>query len=76
MTEDTIAAIITAPGASSVGIIRLSGPDAIDIGAKIYGGKKDLRQMASHTLHYGRVLDIADQTMIDEGLFEIGRAHV
>ena len=39
MTEDTIAAIITAPGASSVGIIRLSGPDAIDIGAKIYGGK-------------------------------------
>ncbi len=74
MTEDTIAAIITAPGASSVGIIRLSGPDAIDIGAKIYGGKKDLRQMASHTIHYGRVLDIADQTMIDEGLFVIMRA--
>lgn len=45
---DTIAAIATALGESGIGIIRISGEDAISIADKIYSGKKRLIEADSY----------------------------
>ncbi|HTN45706.1 MAG TPA: tRNA uridine-5-carboxymethylaminomethyl(34) synthesis GTPase MnmE [Flavipsychrobacter sp.] len=54
-TNQTIAAIATAPGVGAIGTIRLSGMDAIAITDKIFKGKK-LADQASHTLHFGHIV--------------------
>ncbi|QHS57455.1 tRNA uridine-5-carboxymethylaminomethyl(34) synthesis GTPase MnmE [Mucilaginibacter sp. 14171R-50] len=54
--EDTIVALATPNGAGAIGVIRLSGPDAITIAQKVWKGK-DLTKQASHTLHFGRIVD-------------------
>ncbi len=53
---DTIVAIATPPGQGAIGMIRLSGSEAIAIVNKIFAGK-DLTQQATHTLHFGRIKD-------------------
>lgn len=52
----TIAAIATPPGEGAIGIIRLSGADAITIADKIFYGKK-LEAQPSHTIHFGKIKD-------------------
>lgn len=52
---DTIAALSTPPGAGALGVIRLSGTQAIEIADKIFSGKP-LHQQASHSLHFGRIV--------------------
>lgn len=64
--SDTIVAQATPPGVGAIGILRLSGPDAIEIAARSFRGK-DLRQQASHTAHYGGIED-EDGRLIDEVL--------
>ena len=52
----TIAAISTAVSASGIGIIRISGPEAMDVISRIYrskGGKKKIKEVPTHTIHYG-----------------------
>lgn len=73
MKEETIAAVVTAPGAASVGIIRLSGDEAIAIAQSVYQGKKDLTKVPSHTVHLGRVFDKKANRVIDEALFVVMR---
>ena len=68
---DNIVAIVTAIGAAGVGIIRISGPEAIQIAAKIYKGKNDLNTVASHRIIYGHVYDYKNNKTIDEALFLI-----
>ena len=54
--ETTIAAISTAMSESGIGIIRVSGPEAVEIVSRIYrskGGKKDINKVPTHTIHYG-----------------------
>lgn len=63
--EQTIAAIATAPGIGAIGVIRLSGSDAIAIADRIFKGKK-LAVQQSHTLHFGRIVSPAEGTDIDE----------
>lgn len=70
---DTIAAIITAPGRAAVGIIRLSGPEAVAIAGRLYDGAADLSTAASHTIHYGWVWDQAHGKRVDEALFLLMR---
>ena len=70
---DTIAAIITAPGRAAVGIIRLSGPEALAIAKRLYDGAADLSTAASHTIHYGWVWDAAHEKRVDEALFLLMR---
>ena len=48
----TIAAIATAPG-GAIGIIRVSGPDAISIVDSIFS--KDIHDAKGYTLHYGEI---------------------
>ena len=43
MKVDTIAAISTAVGEGAIGIVRLSGPEALDISSKLFKGKYYLR---------------------------------
>lgn len=71
--QDTIAALVTAVGESSVGIIRMSGPEAVVIADKIYKGKSNFKQAESHTIHYGYVYDWKKEKKIDEALFLLMR---
>jgi len=71
--EETIAALVTAMGESSVGIIRISGPDALEIASRIYFGKANLKEVASHTIQYGYVYDEEKKKKLDEALFMIMR---
>jgi tRNA modification GTPase len=61
--QDTIIALSTPPGSGAIGVIRLSGPDAITLTNEVFAGK-DLTQQASHTLHFGLVKD--GDILIDE----------
>ena len=73
MTNDTIAAIATAPGQGGVGIVRLSGNDAEQILSRLFRpAKKDLTSLTSHMLTYGHVVE--DGEVIDECMAVIMRA--
>ncbi len=60
---DTIVAISTPPGEGAIGVIRLSGNDAISIVNSIFSGK-DLMKQATHTLHFGKIM--TGDKVIDE----------
>lgn len=67
MQTDTIAAIATAVSDSGIGIIRISGSDALLVADKVYRSPKNqkkLSQAASHTIHYGYIYD--EDELIDE----------
>ena len=53
--EDTIAAISTALGVGAISIVRVSGPDSIEIVDRIFD--RDLTNVQSHTIHYGHIID-------------------
>jgi tRNA modification GTPase len=57
VTGDTIAATATPPGAGAIAIVRVSGPDAVQIGAKVFRGSADLAEAAWYTVHYGHAVD-------------------
>ena len=69
MRTDTIAAIATAMSSSGIGIIRISGEDAVTITEKIFRMKngKKLSEMPTHTIHYGHICDgeeVIDEVMV------------
>ncbi|HRN15660.1 MAG TPA: tRNA uridine-5-carboxymethylaminomethyl(34) synthesis GTPase MnmE [Xylanibacter oryzae] len=68
--ETTICALATAPG-GAIGIIRVSGADAITITDKIFS--KSLSAAKSQTVHYGEIKD-ADGNTIDDVLVSVFRA--
>ena len=73
--ETTIAAISTAMSASGIGIVRISGENAMDVISRIYrskGGKKKIKEVPSHTIHYGYIYN--GEELIDEALVRIMRA--
>ena len=70
---DTIAAISTGMTSSGIGIVRLSGPDAVAIADKVYDSRsgKKLEDMPTHTIHYGFIRD--GEEFIDEVLVMLMR---
>jgi tRNA modification GTPase len=74
--QDTICAVSTPPGEGGIGIIRISGKNAILIASKIFKPHKDKRLdlAATYTLHYGHVIDPATNKMVDEALVSLMRA--
>ena len=66
--DDTIVALATAPGVSAIGVIRLSGADAIAIAASLFRSK-DLMLQASHTVHVGMLQN--DDKLLDEAVVTI-----
>lgn len=73
--NDTIAAISTAPGVGGIGIIRVSGIDAIQIVDKVFksASKKTLMESPSHTIHYGHIVN-KENKVIDEVLVMLMKA--
>lgn len=70
MFEDTIAAIATPLAQGAIAIVRLSGPDAIEIADSVFSG--DLKKAKSHTIHYGLIEE--DGKAYDEVLVSVFRA--
>ena len=67
--KQTIAAISTALNPSGIGIVRITGPEAMDVAYKVYrskSGKKDIRKAPTHTIHYGFIYD--GEECVDEVL--------
>ena len=74
--KETIAAIATAVSDSGIGIIRISGDDAIRIADKLYRnakGERTLQTYESHTIHYGFITE-DDETVIDEVMISVMKA--
>ncbi len=68
--EDTIAAVATTIGESSINVIRISGKDSISVANKIFS--RDISNVPSHTVHYGFIIE--DKEKIDEVFLSVFRA--
>lgn len=74
--NDTIAAVATAMSTAGIGIIRVSGPEAVSICEKLYvnaRGKHDLADHAANTILFGYIEDY-DGNRIDEVMVSVFRA--
>lgn len=68
MPTETIAAIATPPGRGGVGIVRLSGPDVLDIAARLFvSGRPGFSGLKPYRLHHGNVCDLSGR-VLDEGM--------
>ncbi len=65
--EDTIAAVATTVGESSINVIRISGKDSINVANKIFS--KDISGALSHTVHYGFIMENGEK--VDEVLLSV-----
>lgn len=68
---ETIVALASAYGVGAVGLVRLSGSQAIAIANQVFKGK-DLQAVDSHTVHYGHIYD--GQKLIDEVMVTVLKA--
>ncbi|MEP6750166.1 MAG: tRNA uridine-5-carboxymethylaminomethyl(34) synthesis GTPase MnmE [Bacteroidota bacterium] len=68
--DDTIVALATPPGIGAIGVIRLSGNNAITIAASLFTSKNLLEQ-SSHTAHVGLLKE--DGNLLDEAVVTIFR---
>lgn len=74
-SNETIAAIATGLTDSGIGIIRISGEHAVEVGNSVFqspSGKKILKQAESHKLYYGYVIE--DDFVIDEVMAVVMKA--
>ncbi|MDZ5471651.1 tRNA uridine-5-carboxymethylaminomethyl(34) synthesis GTPase MnmE [Bacillus sp. 31A1R] len=73
MEFDTIAAISTPMGEGAIAIVRLSGDDAIPIVNRLFKGKggKELKDVASHTIHYGLLVDPKTEEVAEEVMVSV-----
>ncbi|MBI5101006.1 MAG: tRNA uridine-5-carboxymethylaminomethyl(34) synthesis GTPase MnmE [Nitrospirae bacterium] len=75
--DDTIAAISTPVGQGGVGIVRVSGPDAIRIAGEMFRGRRapfDISAAGTYTMRYGEAVDPSGGKVIDEVLVSVMRA--
>jgi tRNA modification GTPase len=74
MDSDTIAAISTPAGAGGIGVVKISGPQAIPIALPLLHPPKDLHRLQSHHLYYGCIIDPEEERALDEVLFSVMKA--
>ncbi|HDF1530982.1 TPA: tRNA uridine-5-carboxymethylaminomethyl(34) synthesis GTPase MnmE [Staphylococcus aureus] len=74
MDIDTITSISTPMGEGAIGIVRLSGPQAVEIADKLYKGKHLLNDVPSHTINYGHIIDPESKEVIEEVMVSVLRA--
>ena len=74
--QDTICAVSTAAGEGGIGIIRVSGRDAIEIASRLFRPRQqgDIRTAKSHRIHYGHIVDPETGNAVDEVLLSVMRA--
>ena len=75
----TIAAVSTPPGKGGIGIVRISGPEAIPVAKALFRPMRECRggeiaSLSSHRLHFGHVVDPADGAPVDEVLMAVMKA--
>jgi tRNA modification GTPase len=70
--HDTIAAIATAPGRGAIGIIRISGPDALEVAGRLFKGDRNPADMPGFSLARGWIEH--DGERLDEVLALVMRA--
>jgi tRNA modification GTPase len=68
--EDTIIASATPAGTGAISIVRVSGPEAIEIIDRVFTGKRILTEVDSHTIHYGKILS-ENGELIDDVLVSV-----
>lgn len=75
MEFDTIAAISTPMGEGAIAIVRLSGDEAVAIADKIFKSPnhKRLKEVASHTIHYGHLIDPKTDEVVEEVMLSLMR---
>lgn len=71
MNHDTIAAISTSFGSAGISIIRISGDNSLDILSKIFISKKNVEEIKTHTINYGKIIDPKTKAHIDEVLVSV-----
>jgi tRNA modification GTPase len=77
MKASTIAALATPGGRGGIGIIKISGPDAVSIARGIFrSGRKcsEVHAFRSHRLYYGRIVDPQSGKALDEVLLSVMKA--
>lgn len=72
LSRDSISAIATPPGAGALAIIRVSGPDAIGIGDRVFRGTAPLGGAGGYTVHHGSIVG-PDGEQFDEVLVTLFR---
>ncbi|RKN86004.1 tRNA uridine-5-carboxymethylaminomethyl(34) synthesis GTPase MnmE [Paenibacillus ginsengarvi] len=70
---DTIAAISTPPGEGGISVIRVSGADSIGAADRIFSFKGKLKDVPTHTVHYGHVIQPATGERVEEALVTVMR---
>ena len=71
MNQDTIAAISTGMTNSGIGIVRISGSEALEIADRVYKGKETITEVPTHPIHYGHIMD--GEETVDEVLVMVMR---
>ena len=70
--NDTIAAVATPWGSGGLGVVRLSGPDAVAVAGRVFRSASPLHTADSHTLRHGLLID--GETPLDDGVAALFRA--
>jgi tRNA modification GTPase len=66
--HDTIVAVATPPGEGGIGVVRLSGRDALSIGKRLFSFFVTPKKIISHKMYFGQMTG-PDGDFIDQGLF-------
>ena len=76
LAADTIAAIATPPGEGAIGIIRISGPEALDCARRLFrsSGGRSLDTLRPRYVYYGHVVEPGSRRPLDETLLVYFRA--
>lgn len=77
MAGETIVAVATPLGEGGIGIVRLSGPEALAIADRMFQRKdgQSLLQQPTYTLRYGKVVDPKTGRKLDEAIAVVMRPH-
>ena len=70
--DDTIVALATPPGTGGIGVVRVSGPEAVNVVARGWTGC-DLEKCASHTVHLGTLMD-TEREAVDQCVATVFRS--
>lgn len=67
--DDTITALATPPGEGGIAVIRLSGPESLQMAGRLFvnGKRRKVKEFRERYLYYGFILD-QDQNTVDEVL--------
>jgi len=78
MNNETICAISSGTGSAGIGIVRLSGPSAVEIGDRLFRGKRKLKELKSYTAAYGHLIacmpEEENTSVLDEVIALVMRA--